>query len=155
MATGAIDDVKVFLNPDESTQDEVSLVFKVLTKARIGTILFEGNSKLSKRKLEKSIQISLGELLDEAEIKADQKALEELYLEKGYWNSRVDSQVVRKQGGRSVTVIFTIVENEKRKISLFCWGLLLVHRSCLPKNRRRRSNPIRLYGWDNQKSSLS
>ena len=35
MATGAIDDVKVFLNPDESTQDEVSLVFKVLTKARI------------------------------------------------------------------------------------------------------------------------
>ena len=117
MATGAIDDVKVFLNPDESTQDEVSLVFKVLTKARIGTILFEGNSKLSKRKLEKSIEISLGELLDEAEIKADQKALEELYLEKGYWNSRVDSQVVRKQGERSVTVIFTIVENEKRKIS--------------------------------------
>ena len=117
MATGAIDDVKVFLNPDESTQNEVSLVFKVLTKARIGAILFEGNSKLSKRKLEKSIEISLGELLDEAEIKADQKALEELYLEKGYWNSRVDSQVVRKQGERSVTVIFTIVENEKRKIS--------------------------------------
>ena len=88
MATGAIDDVKVFLDPSNSSQSEVSLVFKVRTKARIGQIIFEGNDKLSKRKLEKSIEISLGELLDEAEIKSDQKALEELYLEKGYWNSR-------------------------------------------------------------------
>jgi outer membrane protein insertion porin family len=117
MATGAIDDVKVFLDPSNSSQSEVSLVFKVRTKARIGQIIFEGNDKLSKRKLEKSIEISLGELLDEAEIKSDQKALEELYLEKGYWNSRVDSKVVRKNGERNVSVIFTIVENEKRKIS--------------------------------------
>lgn len=117
MATGAIDDVKVFLDPSDSSESEVSLVFKVRTKARIGQIIFEGNDKLSKRKLEKSIEISLGELLDEAEIKSDQKALEELYLEKGYWNSRVDSKVVRKDGERNVSVIFTIVENEKRKIS--------------------------------------
>ena len=117
MATGAIDDVKVYLDPDKSNENEVSLVFKVRTKARIGEITFEGNDKLSTRKLEKSIEISLGELLDEAEIKSDQKALEELYLEKGFWNSRVDSRVVRKEGERSVSVIFTIVENEKRKIS--------------------------------------
>ena len=117
MATGAIDDVKVYLDPDKSNENEVSLVFKVRTKARIGEITFEGNDKLSTRKLEKSIEISLGELLDEAEIKSDQKALEELYLEKGFWNSRVDSRVVRKDEERSVSVIFTIVENEKRKIS--------------------------------------
>ena len=117
MATGAIDDVKVYLDSDKSNENEVSLVFKVRTKARIGEITFEGNDKLSTRKLEKSIEISLGELLDEAEIKSDQKALEELYLEKGFWNSGVDSRVVRKEGERSVSVIFTIVENEKRKIS--------------------------------------
>jgi outer membrane protein insertion porin family len=56
-------------------------------------------------------------LLDEAEIKADQRSLTELYLEKGYWNSQVDSQIIRKEGERSVSVVFTIVENEKRKIS--------------------------------------
>ena len=117
MATGAIDDVKVFLDPDKTSATDVALVFKVFTKARIGKIIFEGNEKLSNKKLEKSIEISIGELLDEAEIKADQRSLTELYLEKGYWNSQVDSQIIRKEGDRSVSVVFTIVENEKRKIS--------------------------------------
>ena len=116
MATGAIDDVKVFLDPEISTEQEVALVFKVYTKARIGTITFEGNNKLSDRKLEKEIEISIGELLDESEIKADQRALEELYLEKGFWNSQVDSQIITKEEGRSVSVVFKIIENEKRKI---------------------------------------
>ena len=117
MATGAIDDVKVFLDPKTSTENEVALVFKVYTKARIGTIIFDGNKKLSNRKLEKAIEISVGELLDESEIKADQRALEELYLEKGFWNSQVDSQINLDEGGRSVSVIFKVIENEKRKIS--------------------------------------
>jgi outer membrane protein insertion porin family len=116
MATGAIDDVKVYLDPEISTEQEVALVFKVYTKARIGTITFEGNNKLSDRKLEKEIEISIGELLDESEIKADQRALEELYLEKGFWNSQVDSQIITKEEGRSVSVVFKIIENEKRKI---------------------------------------
>jgi outer membrane protein insertion porin family len=117
MATGAIDDVKVFLDPKTSTENEVALVFKVYTKARIGTIIFDGNKKLSNRKLEKAIEISIGELLDESEIKADQRALEELYLEKGFWNSQVDSQINLDEGGRSVSVVFKVIENEKRKIS--------------------------------------
>jgi len=116
MATGAIDDVKVFLDPEISTEQEVALVFKVYTKSRIGTIIFEGNDKLSDRKLEKEIEISIGELLDESEIKADQRALKELYLEKGFWNSQVDSQIITKEEGRSVSVVFKIIENEKRKI---------------------------------------
>ena len=117
METGAIDDVKVFLDPDFTTDSEVALVFKVRTKSRIGKIIFEGNEKISNGKLEKSIEISVGELFDEAEIKADQGSLQELYLEKGFWNSQIDAQIVRDEGKRSVTVVFNIIENEKRKIS--------------------------------------
>ena len=117
MGTGAIDDVKVFLDPKNSSENEVSLVFRVFTKSRIDKIIFKGHNKLTKRKLENSIEISVGELLDEAEIKADQKTLENLYLEKGFWNAQVDSRVIRKKDSRSVSVIFTIIEKEKRKIS--------------------------------------
>jgi len=117
METGAIDDVKVFLDPDLTTDSEVALVFKVRTKSRIGKIIFEGNEKISNGKLEKSIEISVGELFDEAEIKADQGSLQEFYLEKGFWNSQIDAQIVRDEGKRSVTVVFNIIENEKRKIS--------------------------------------
>ena len=40
MATGAIDDVKVFLDPDKTSGSDVALVFKVVTKARNGKIIF-------------------------------------------------------------------------------------------------------------------
>ena len=116
MATGAIDDVKVFFDPDKSTQNEVALVFKIFTKSRIEKVIFEGNDKISTTKLEKSIEASAGELLDEAEIKADQRALEKLYLEKGFWNSQVDSKIISKKGERGAQVVFSIIENEKRKI---------------------------------------
>jgi outer membrane protein insertion porin family len=116
MATGAIDDVKVFFDPDKSTQNEVALVFKIFTKSRIERVIFEGNDKISTTKLEKSIEVSAGELLDEAEIKADQRALEKLYLEKGFWNSQVDSKIISKEGERGAQVVFSIIENEKRKI---------------------------------------
>ena len=116
METGAIDDVKVFIDPDSSTDEEVVLVFKVRTKPRIGEIKFSGNDELSNRKLEKEIEISVGELFDEAEIKADQIALEELYLEKGFWNSRIESEVKQMSDNKNVSILFRIVENEKRKI---------------------------------------
>ena len=116
MGTGAIDDVKVFIDPDQSSQTTVALVFRVRTKPRVGRIEFEGNDDLSRRKLEKQITLSIGELFDEAEIKADQLALEEFYLEKGFWNSRVESDVKQMSDGKSVAIVFRIEENEKRKI---------------------------------------
>ena len=116
MATGAIDDVKVYIDPENSTDEEVALVFKVRTKPRIGEIKFSGNDDLSDRKLEKEIAISVGELFDESEIKADQIALEELYLEKGFWNSRVESEVKQMPDNKNVSILFRVVENEKRKI---------------------------------------
>ena len=116
MATGAIDDVKVFIDPENSNEDNVALVFKVRTKPRIGEILFSGNDELSDRKLEKSIESSVGELFDEAEIKSDQLEIEKLYLEKGFWNSSVETDVKPSADQRNVTVVFRVVENEKRKI---------------------------------------
>ena len=116
MATGAIDDVKVFIDPANSTDEEVVLVFKVRTKPRIGEIKFSGNDELSNRKLEKEIEISVGELFDEAELKSDQIALEELYLEKGFWNSRIESEVKQMPDNKNVSIVFRIVEKEKRKI---------------------------------------
>ena len=117
MATGSVDDVKVFLDPEKSSDDEVSLVFKVTGKARIGEIEFIGNDMLSDSTLEKTISSSVGELLDASQIKSDVRKLEELYLDKGYWNSRMESDVKESELKGKSTVIFKIVENEKRKIS--------------------------------------
>ena len=55
METGSISDVKVFKDPVASKNDDVALVFKVVTKPRIEEIRFNGNNELSDKKLLKSI----------------------------------------------------------------------------------------------------
>ena len=117
ISTGSVEDVRVFLDTDKSDEDEVALIFKVWTKSRIGKIVFEGNKKLSDRKLEKTISLKEGDLLDEATLKEDQNLVAEKYLEKGYWNSSIDVKVDRGDGQSAVNIQFNIVEGEKRTIS--------------------------------------
>lgn len=117
ISTGSVEDVRVYLDSDKSDEDEVSLIFKVWTKSRIGKIVFEGNKKLSDRKLEKTISLKEGDLLDEVTLKEDQNLVTEKYLEKGYWNSSIDVKVDRGDGKSPVSIKFNIVEGEKRTIS--------------------------------------
>ena len=117
METGSISDVKVFKDPVASKNDDVALVFKVVTKPRIEEIRFNGNNELSDKKLLKSITAKVGELYDEAKVKSDIIILERLYLEKGFWNSGVTYQVLRGVEDPDKKILsFFIEENELRKI---------------------------------------
>ena len=117
METGSISDVKVFKDPVTSKNDDVALVFKVITKPRIEEIRFNGNNELSDKKLLKSITAKVGELYDEAKVKSDVIILERLYLEKGFWNSGVSYQVLRGVEDPDKKILsFFIEENELRKI---------------------------------------
>ncbi len=69
------------------------------------------------RKLEKTISLKEGDLLDESILKEDQNLISEKYLEKGYWNSSVDVSVDRGNGEVPVNIRYKIVEGEKRTIS--------------------------------------
>ncbi len=117
MDSGTIQDVKVYLDPDLENDEKVALVFKVKTKARVGEISFNGNIKISDKKLSKSISTKLGQMLDLSKVNADLKVLEDLYLEKGYWNIRIKSQVIDSTEKDEAKLVFEILENEKRKIS--------------------------------------
>ena len=117
ISTGSVEDVRVFLNTDKSDENNVALIFKVWTKSRIGKIYFKGNKKFSIRKLEKTISLKEGDLLDEATLKEDQNLLVEKYLLKGYWNSSIDVQVDRGDDKSPVTIEYNIEEGEKRTIS--------------------------------------
>jgi len=117
METGSIRDVKVFKDPVSSKNNDVALVFKVVTKPRIEEIRFNGNDELSDKKLLKSISAKVGELYDEAKVKSDILSLKTLYLEKGFWNSDVSYQVLRGVDEPDKKILsFFIEENELRKI---------------------------------------
>jgi outer membrane protein insertion porin family len=55
--------------------------------------------------------------MDEATLKSDLSLLKERYLEKGYWNSIIDSQVIRDGKSENVSILYKIVEGDKRTIS--------------------------------------
>ncbi|MEL0098183.1 MAG: outer membrane protein assembly factor BamA [Opitutae bacterium] len=117
MDTGSIKDVKVFIDPEKSNQDGLTIVFKVVTKPRIEKIIFEGNDKLSNKKLSKTITLQVGELYDESMAKSDKILLEDLYLEKGFWNSSVNYQITPSKDDPSKIILqFDLVENDSRKI---------------------------------------
>ena len=117
METGSVKDVKVFIDPEKSKADGLEVVFKVVTKPRIESILFDGNDELSDKKLSKTISSQVGELFDASGAKADKIVLENLYLEKGFWNSHVSYQVTPSKTDSSKIILkFDIVENDSRKI---------------------------------------
>ena len=116
VATGAVDDVKVFYDPKNSTDKGVALIFKVRAKPRIKKISFLGNKKLSDKKLEKTISLSVGDMFDDSDFKADQVLIEELYTDKGYWSASVSSDLQTAKTTNDVSIVFKITENEKRKI---------------------------------------
>ena len=117
VATGTVDDVKVYYDPKKSSERGVALIFKVTAKPRVQSINFVGNKKISDKKLEKTILSSVGDLFDNSDFKSDQIAIEEVYLEKGYWNSSVTSEIKQNPTKGGVDLIFKIIEKEKRKIS--------------------------------------
>jgi outer membrane protein insertion porin family len=117
MDTGTIKDVKVFVDPEISTKEKVALVFKITTKPRIEQIIFEGNEEISDKKLSKTITSQAGELFDESKLKADLILLEDLYLEKGFWNSQVQYQITSAlEDNAQIILKFEFIENDSRKI---------------------------------------
>jgi outer membrane protein assembly factor BamA len=118
-SSGTVNDVRVFIDQDLSSENEIALIFKVWTKSRIKSVLFEGNDKLSDRSLEKIISLNAGDLMDEATLKSDLSLLKERYLEKGYWNSIIDSQIIRDGKSENVSILYKIVEETKERFLRF------------------------------------
>ena len=71
----------------------------------------------SESKARKIITLNAGDLVDEALLKSDLILLKEKYLEKGYWNSIIDSQIIKDDSNEEVTLLYKIVEGDKRSIS--------------------------------------
>ena len=117
MSTDAVEDVRVYIDEDKTNEEKVSLVFQVRGKPRIEKILFKGNNKYSDKKLLKAIDSGVGELLSSYKLRGDQKKIENYYLERGYWNSSVDVQVLGRPNDEKISMVYNIIENEKRKIS--------------------------------------
>ncbi|MGE9290024.1 MAG: outer membrane protein assembly factor BamA [Puniceicoccales bacterium] len=98
---------------DAVGDDEVVVTFRVKPKYRVSRIVFQGNDKLSDKKLKKEISINEGDFFDEYNAKSDEDAIYALYLKKGYSNVDVDYEYVSDDATGLVDVTFLIQEGSK------------------------------------------
>ncbi len=95
---------------------QVDVIFEVRPKFRVGAIRFEGNRRVSSRRLESETTIRNNFALDERMVKQDADKILEYYRKNGFSQARVDYVVERNPSTGFGTVVFKIDEGAKLKI---------------------------------------
>ncbi|MDR0376912.1 MAG: outer membrane protein assembly factor BamA [Spirochaetaceae bacterium] len=101
--------------PADSTGTEVVIRFVVTERPTVSRINFVGNSGLRRSELLDAITIKVNDVANQLKLKADETALANKYLEKGYPDIRIRSET---QEGRDGTIIVTFFVTEGDKVTI-------------------------------------
>jgi outer membrane protein insertion porin family len=99
-ATGLFQDVR--LNRDGDT-----LVVRLVENPLVNRVAFEGNHKLTDDQLRPAIQLKPRAVFTPALAEADRQKILDLYAKRGYYDARVDPQIIRLDQNR-IDVVFDI-----------------------------------------------
>ncbi len=113
-STGLYDHVEAKKTLDIGGRMDIAL--KVVTRQRIGQVVFKGNKRYSASRLSDEIQTYSGAPLDEIKIKKDVDKLKEFYRKKGYSLAKIKYSVERNKETGLGAVIFDINEGGDIKI---------------------------------------
>lgn len=104
--------------PVDQTGSAVILKFVVKEKPVVSRIDFIGNNSLRRSELLDAITIKVNDVVSQLKIKADEQAIKNKYLEKGFPDVKVSSDV-ENLDSESVSLVFSIDEGEKIAIEAF------------------------------------
>ena len=106
--------------PSDASRSSVILRFAVTERPRVVRINFVGNSNVGLRRNEllDVISIKTNDVVNQTKIKVDEQAVINKYLEKGFPDIRVRSEI-QTAGETGVQLTFYITEGEKISISEF------------------------------------
>jgi outer membrane protein insertion porin family len=94
----------------------VNLEYKVSEKPTVSEINFEGNEEIKTEELSEQIPVKQYEILSYDKVKEAVTKIEKMYEEKGYYLVKVEPNVSEVTSDDTVTVKFTITENDKVKV---------------------------------------
>ena len=121
---GLFQDVQI--KYDEESDEGLSLSINVKENYILGQIIFKGNKKIKDRKFNDEITLTKGQRIKPNTIRETKELIQNLYIEKGYLNANISSQLSAPKGetilfggkGKELVrdITFTIEENKKIKI---------------------------------------
>jgi outer membrane protein insertion porin family len=108
-ATGLFQDVRI-------TREGDTVLVRVAENPLVNRVAFEGNHKLTDDQLRPEMQLKPRAVFTPALAEQDRQHILDLYAKKGYYNARVDPQVIRLDQNR-VDVVFQINDGSVTLIS--------------------------------------
>ena len=114
-ALDLFDDVEPEAVPGDSKRNTVSIVFTVTERPVITRIIFKGNKSIRNTELKDTISVKEKDVFVENKMHTDVRAIQSLYLEKGYTNVHVSAS--QRSTAKGVEVTFTIEEGRATVIS--------------------------------------
>jgi outer membrane protein insertion porin family len=112
-ATGYFDNVRV---SETRTEDGLQLLYVLQGRPKVTEILFTGNTKFAKDKLNKQISTRVGEPLDELKLFRDTLEIKKLYEKAGYPRVLVNYVPTRDNRTGRAAVTFEITETPKVRV---------------------------------------
>ena len=106
-ATGDFSNVRIF---DEPTAGGVKVIVIVATKATVKAIAFQGNARLSSRRLLHELTLKKGAILDEETVEQDRQKLLDYYHDKGYNDVAIKSDIKLDETANTGTITYTVNE---------------------------------------------
>ena len=106
---GFFDDVKV---ETEGFEGGLKIIFIVVEKQYIESIVFEGNKELTTEKIKEKISIKPNSIVDQQIIKDNVEKIKRYYEDEGYYYANI-IPVIKKTTKERVSVIFYIEEGKK------------------------------------------
>jgi len=105
-AMDVFEELTPYAKQDPKANGKILLVFKVKEHPVIKNINFSGNSKIRNAELRDTIKIKSNDIYVEGKVLADERALRDLYLKKGFTGAKVTNKV--DTVGSEVNVTFVI-----------------------------------------------
>jgi len=96
--------------------EAVNLHFQVKERPTVRDVKFVGNKNLRTGELLDAVVLKSGDIVTKAKITADEEAIRNLYLEKGFPDVSVSGESVASDRENSVNVVFTITEGTQTTI---------------------------------------
>ena len=92
-----------------------SIVIRIVENPLINVVNFEGNSEIDDKTLQKEVEVKQSMIFTKARIQSDTQRVLALYQAKGFYNVKVDPQLIRLPENR-VNIAFVISENGKTEV---------------------------------------
>ncbi|MBF9017251.1 MULTISPECIES: outer membrane protein assembly factor BamA [unclassified Oceanispirochaeta] len=102
--------------PGDDNNNTVVIEYQVKEKPVVEEIIFTGNNRVRKGELNDTILLTRGDMVNKSSIRLDGQALKSLYIEKGFVDAQVESNIEKDEETNTATVVFDIQEGSQTTI---------------------------------------